>query len=401
MGINMIESPSLHEIKDELPDDVWEHIDSLYNSGRSVIPYLKKVIANDNPECSALFRKYLTELDAFNNSAGYTITTHRRLLTLDVGKYDLVIVDEDIIFSTIIPNKTDISIHDLKKLLKKIVAGSPPAAKIRKILKCIKTAEFFTLKKISYDKACDDISTAIDISSFCSATHFCFRKASDRESGLTEDCVSFTNPVTWANNTKYIMVSATVDETTCKYYFKDNMKFYDCKKARHEGTLNQYYDRSMSRADIYKDPAVIDRIKDWSGFEATITFKKYQRGNLYFGNSAGCDNLKGKNLDVIGTPHQPEWIYKLFAYSLGLDFDLKERLKPGTMVEHNGWRFRFTAFDNEELRAIQFYMIESELEQAVGRARLLRCNCTVNLFSNFPLRQADLRKSEYDKESTQ
>ena len=48
------------------------------------------------------------------------------------------------------------------------------------------------------------------------------------------------------------------------------------------------------------------------------------------------------------------------------------------------------------LRAIQFYMIESELEQAVGRARLLRCDCTVNLFSDFPLKQAELKESKYD-----
>ena len=47
-------------------------------------------------------------------------------------------------------------------------------------------------------------------------------------------------------------------------------------------------------------------------------------------------------------------------------------------------------------RAIQFYMIESELEQAVGRARLLRCDCTVNLFSDFPLKQAELKESKYD-----
>ena len=44
-------------------------------------------------------------------------------------------------------------------------------------------------------------------------------------------------------------------------------------------------------------------------------------------------------------------------------------------------------------------MIESELEQAVGRARLLRKECTVNLFSNFPLRQAIMKKSEYDNEN--
>jgi hypothetical protein len=63
------------------------------------------------------------------------------------------------------------------------------------------------------------------------------------------------------------------------------------------------------------------------------------------------------------------------------------------LVEHNGWRFPFTTYEDPVLRNIQFYMIESELEQAVGRARLLRCDCTVHLFSNFPLRQAIMMES--------
>ena len=123
-------------------------------------------------------------------------------------------------------------------------------------------------------------------------------------------------------------------------------------------------------------------------------------GDLHFGNTAGCDHLKGKNIDVIGTPHQLEWIYRLFAYSIGRDFDIDARIKPSTTVDHNGYRFRFSTFDDKVLRDIQFYMIESELEQAVGRARLLREKCTVNLFSNFPLSQAVMKKSEYDKDVT-
>jgi len=189
-------------------------------------------------------------------------------------------------------------------------------------------------------------------------------------------------------------------EQLCRYYFgADNIDFSECKKARYEGTLNQYYDKSMSRACIDKNTSIINRIKKWSGLTHTISFKKYQKGDLHFGNTAGCDHLKGKNIDVIGTPHQTEWIYKLFANSIGLDFDAYARIKPNITAGHNGYRFRFTTYDDKILRAIQFYMIESELEQAVGRARLLRENCTVNLFSNFPLSQANLLKSEYDDEN--
>lgn len=125
-----------------------------------------------------------------------------------------------------------------------------------------------------------------------------------------------------------------------------------------------------------------------------MKFENYCVDDLHFGNCAGCDTLKNTNIDVIGTPHQPEWIYKLFAYSLGFDVDIE--IKPNTVVTHNGYRFYFTTYEDEFLRNIQFYMIESELEQAVGRARLLRYGSTVNLFSNFPLRQANIKNSEYE-----
>lgn len=49
------------------------------------------------------------------------------------------------------------------------------------------------------------------------------------------------------------------------------------------------------------------------------------------------------------------------------------------------------AYDNEDLRDIQLWLIESELQQAIGRARLLRNNCSVFLFSNYPIEQAEFK----------
>jgi len=53
------------------------------------------------------------------------------------------------------------------------------------------------------------------------------------------------------------------------------------------------------------------------------------------------------------------------------------------------------------LKNIQFWIISSELEQAVGRARLLRFEeGAVHLFSNFPVSQAVFREPEYDRGDT-
>lgn len=110
-------------------------------------------------------------------------------------------------------------------------------------------------------------------------------------------------------------------------------------------------------------------------------------GELHFGNTEGSNTLEGEDILVIGTPYHAEFLYKLAAFSLGIDFDEDEEMEMQT-VDHNGRRFRFRTYGNEGLRAVQFWMLESELEQAVGRARLLRNKCEVHLFSNFPLSQS-------------
>jgi hypothetical protein len=55
-------------------------------------------------------------------------------------------------------------------------------------------------------------------------------------------------------------------------------------------------------------------------------------------------------------------------------------------IEYNGFRFMFNCYDNSELREIQLGLIESDLIQAVGRARTLRTEAIVELYSNFPLK---------------
>ncbi len=397
LGLDIVASPSLHELEDSLPEDVWDDIETLYNMGKSPMSRINKAIEENDERCIRVLEKYKKEMKLFSAS-GNAITTHRRLTCMDVSKYDLVIVDEDIIYSTIIPSRESISISDLKRLRKKLLPGDSLAIKIKEILKQKKRLDFFTLEAIDYEKTYAEIKMDINIPALCSARYFCYRKASDREDDLEDDCVTFAQPIKFSEEAKYIMLSATADKDICEYCFgTGRVKFYDCKEAAITGTLKQYGDKPMGRASIRKDSAVIGRIKKWSGFKNTISFKefhKYYTGDFHFGNCAGCDILKGKDIDVIGTPHQPEWIYKLFAYSLGYDID--NRLKPNTLATHNGFRFRFMTYTNEKLRNIQFYMIESELEQAVGRARLLRCDCVVNLFSNFPLKQAVMEESQYD-----
>ena len=100
-------------------------------------------------------------------------------------------------------------------------------------------------------------------------------------------------------------------------------------------------------------------------------------------------------MNVVGTNHYPEFVYKLLPHALGLKFDHYAIMKNISII-HNNYQFHFMTFEDETLREFHLWMVESDLEQAVGRARLLRCDCTVNLYSNFPLRQAIMKESKYD-----
>ena len=169
------------------------------------------------------------------------------------------------------------------------------------------------------------------------------------------------------------------------------MDFYECKKAEYIGELKQYFEKSMSRSCLSNNKGMVEKLMKRFGMcsNKTITFMKESVGPLHFGNTEGSNMLEGNDILVIGTPYHAEFLYKLAAFSMGIVFDEDEKMTAQT-IEHNGYRFRFTTFKDEELRKIHLWMIESELEQAVGRARLLRNACTVHLFSNFPLCQSKM-----------
>ena len=58
-------------------------------------------------------------------------------------------------------------------------------------------------------------------------------------------------------------------------------------------------------------------------------------------------------------------------------------------IEYNGFNFKLHTFQNYRLRSIQLWNLSSLLEQAVGRARLLRFDCEVRVFARFAIDQAE------------
>ena len=95
---------------------------------------------------------------------------------------------------------------------------------------------------------------------------------------------------------------------------------------------------------------------------------------------------------MIGTPHNAMVIYKLVGALL--EYDVSGRLSTHR-VKRNSYSFPIMTYTDADMQNLQLFYIESELEQAIGRARLLRCECTVYVFSNYPCRQAQLNQEAY------
>jgi hypothetical protein len=99
--------------------------------------------------------------------------------------------------------------------------------------------------------------------------------------------------------------------------------------------------------------------------------------------------MKGQDMAIVGTPHRNEAQYFLTASILGFEIKTTDTTMSHQKIEYNGFRFKFNCFDHEKLRNIQLSLIESDLIQAVGRARTLRTSAQVDLYSNFPLKLSD------------
>lgn len=388
----VVRTPSLQEIRDEIPDDVLRQIDEYYNCGsyNKIHPYIREVLKKRHIRALA---KYMEQRDRAYNAKGNVITTHRYMLSMDsdkIDQFDVVIVDEDIIFKSVVSNQAEVPTSFLEKLRFRIIDESQLAKKIDALFRGSRLSSCIELEEIDCEELniADSLKEGMDIPAFCKAKHFIFRKASE-DATIKKDTFVFLKPAVF-QDAKYIVVSATASKEIYERYFgKDRVEFIECPKAKYMGKLYQYPARSMSRKYEREHPGSIQKIVDLFDIPESnvITYMNQSMGDLHFGNTEGSNSMEGEDILVIGTPNQVTFMYKLGALMLGVEFDEDEEMTP-QIVEYNGYRFSIMTFDNEDLRAIHFWMLESELEQAVGRARLLRNSCEVHLFSNFPVSQA-------------
>ena len=204
-------------------------------------------------------------------------------------------------------------------------------------------------------------------------------------------------------NKTYLVLSATSNKRLYDLAF-GSANFLDTGHVANKGQLVQYPRYSMSRASL-RAPATAQSRIEYVAARApessiTITYKALKalfanQSDLHFGNTSGIDKYAGKTLAIVGTPHLKPETYLLYAGALNVDIQTHE-LSADTLeeriIERNGFRFQFVCYpESSILHEIQLSLIENDLIQAVGRARLVRNDAGyVVVFSNMPLVGATL-----------
>jgi hypothetical protein len=187
----------------------------------------------------------------------------------------------------------------------------------------------------------------------------------------------------------HVICDATARLEVYRRLFGDRLEVVDISNVKNLGTINQYINRSCSKSGLETYSGKLSVATTMP----TITFKDFKHNfanatpEMHFGRVRGSNILSGRNINVLGTFHYNDTHYRFLAYATGIaNSDWTMREQP---VRYNGRAFKITTFSDPILQRIHLETVEGELLQAVHRARLLHYDCTVNLYSNFPLQQAN------------
>lgn len=387
----------------ELSKELSDEIQRYYRLGlaKEIVKLLGKYIQeNKNSKSKDIIadvsfcKAYVHQTERLMKSR-VIVTTHTKLSLLsdEITKDYCIIVDEDIL-STFFKNIQSVSMETVNKAKKSVYCPQRLKDKLC-LTEIMKDGEF---SKLDADVVADVLSEEelreLDIDDNVNSVAFasvCCKKGGDLYYFCPSDLPKG----------KMIVLSATINAKLYQKYFKGrNIIEYSYKKARYEGTLTQMTAYSMSRQCIQNNK---EKLKDYlepiQKEYYMITFMKYEKElnavGLHFGNAEGIDDLNGKNVLVVGTPHLDEMVYKLIGYHLGLD--VEQDVLAVRKVRYNGYEFNLMTYGGEELKELQIYFIYKELEQCIGRARLLRNDCKVLVLSNFPCEQAKLIQEDYLK----
>jgi hypothetical protein len=343
-------------------------------------------------------REYKNKLKGTMNYTGNIVTTHFRLLyqfSNEVLEMHTIIIDEDIIQTMFTSHS--INLDDVQYVLEQsYICGT-----IRNRIKYYSRPK--ENKKFKKHIAEPPINLDKDV-----------QKHISKDGNINWNIPEFINSkVTMVDDDKVyyaclkdlpqqkiIIMSATINSEVYAGFFKNRqIKKYDIPEVKYKGTIKQWSQYSFSRNWIENNldeyQKIKDEYKDRNCYE--IGFKKFEDDNsdLHFGNTQGKDVYSDGDIVVLGTPYPNDKACKLMAAAMDCNMeDINKDSLNIREVRYDRYKFYITTFENDILKNIHIYHIASELEQAVGRARLLNKDNTVHVYSSFPVKQADFVDNE-------
>jgi hypothetical protein len=187
---------------------------------------------------------------------------------------------------------------------------------------------------------------------------------------------------------KYVFMDATASVLLYQKIFGERLKVVDLTLVKNRGRILQYTKLSCSKSGLEQYGEEL--VKQLDG-NPILTFKGIELPNVvtkhYHHNLAGTNDYAGQNINVVGTPRYPTDYYE--ALNAALDLGIVDFTMSMQTVRYDGREFDFYTYKDPTLQRIELETIEGMLIQAVHRARLIRHECTVKLYSNFPLQQAE------------
>ncbi|EOU1559027.1 hypothetical protein QYB22_001052 [Clostridium perfringens] len=383
-----------------------------YSGAFECLNEYKKICSSLDTEACKKDKKNITDYEKMKEDVKNThkaiLCTHTKALLLNNNNINQYIFDEDIFYNTCFKT-IDV---DFKELNNAIIEADRKGLKsleasLRHISNLVDAAKTTPERVIANDITSinkDEINKLyrcnhnikINVKELLTCRYF---KSNNREEVLGSYIQNLPNK-------KCIILSATANEEIYKTAFP-NRKV----TVKHIGLVEEVgktvlHYKSFSRSSLTNDfERHVNIIKEEApNINNIITFatkeNEFKKEGFnpiaHFGNCTGLDAYKGQDLIVAGTPHVDARSYILMAKLLKKDIVIESSEFNYSNVVRNGFEFSINTFnegcgeDTELLREIQAYFLESELVQAVGRARTLRTDATVHLFSSYPLKGCEL-----------
>lgn len=388
---NIMSAPRLPVLSDEM-QNIIDHYYTVGAGELAVQEFRRFLDILDKKSADYMAVKYyLDAIDGLLKYKGHIIITHQRFLYLSPLSKALeshrIIIDEDILTSVFSVKTVEKS--DIKKLLSKGFVKSDNYAYNR--LKDI----YYYNGMMQFDHGVHLYTERENIADMKDISGNVLELLSSREVIADKNTVSYLN-VKDLPYQEIIIMSATVNPELYRMMMPGRaIEVYRCKEANYMGKITQYTDNTYSRGNMRRNTELIEKLKEECSEYDVITFAEFERHfgtNYHFGGVEGLDHLKGNDLCVIGTPNVNDVVYQLYGMKIGIpDTEFRTDMKK-LRIQHNEYDFSLYTYENEIMQAIQIWFIESLLEQAVGRARLLRCDCNVKVYSGFPVAQAKFER---------